>query len=144
MKPGPALEFVVRRSWFGRGMLAALVGLAALSLVLSRVPAFALPLAAAALAAVAWRAYTALAAHDGARVVWLADGTWLLRRGGVERASAQLAGWSRRGPLLVLRLRPQAAGAGTVLLLLPDSLEPDAYRRLRARLLRNEPAPAPA
>ena len=77
------------------------------------------------------------------RVAWREDGTWGVVDAQSVASEAALAGWSRLGHLVGLRLR-LASGRRLSLLLLPDNVDADTRRRLVVRLARSEAAQAAA
>lgn len=77
------------------------------------------------------------------RVAWREDGTWGVADAQSVASEATLAGWSRLGHHVVLRLT-LASGRRLSLLLLPDNVDADTRRRLVVRLARGEAAQAAA
>lgn len=77
--------------------------------------------------------------HEGRRavrrLVWQADGSWLLEDTGRQMHAAQLLPSSYLHPRLVLlNFRLEDSGRRRNVLLLTDSLDPECLRRLRVRL----------
>ena len=136
MRPAERIDFAYRRSGQARVALVALSGIAAVAVLLSGI-GFALQAACLAIAiTLLWRAITVLARGVSSQVVWQPSGGWSLALPGDEPRAATLAAWSRRGPLLVLRLSWSAVRGGVDLVLLPDNLDRDTRRRLLVRLRR--------
>jgi toxin CptA len=63
-----------------------------------------------------------------------ADGSWILETGQVEARPATLAADSLVTPQLTVLVFRLADGRRRSLLLLPDNIDPDSFRRLRVRL----------
>ncbi|MGQ0595485.1 MAG: protein YgfX [Gammaproteobacteria bacterium] len=62
------------------------------------------------------------------------DGSWTVRAGPAEPVSATLANDSVVTPYLTVLLFKLADGRRRSLLVLPDNIEPETFRRLRVRL----------
>jgi hypothetical protein len=134
----PPIELEVRRSRRLAGFLFVSHALALGAAAYAHLP----PIAAAAVAAtvltsfiLSFRRHCELRGRRAVRrVVWTADGRWLVTDGeGAEHESALVPTPTVTPELVILRLR----GADSVVrtaLLLADSADPDQLRRLRARL----------
>ncbi|MEW5893749.1 MAG: protein YgfX [Pseudomonadota bacterium] len=121
-----------------RGILLALHGLAGLSLLLAQL---AWTWQAPGLVLVALSAVRALRPAAPITLRGLADGSLLIKEAGDWQAAELQAGSLVHPGLCVLRLR--VADKTRTLLILPDSLEPAALRRLRVWLRWRAAWPAP-
>ena len=139
MKSGPAIafEFVPSRNLEYALLLVMLLALAAS--LMSAAPGLDVVrgLVVAGAVVAIWR-HRAVGRR---RVAWRDDGTWGVADAQSVASGATLAGWSRIGHGVVLRLRLDD-GRRLTLWLLPDNVGADARRRLVVRLVRGVAAQA--
>ena len=143
MKSAPAIAFdYVPSRWLQLALLA-IIGLAGVSIAVCAAP---MPVRGALIllaVAVGLRAFQRLAT-PWRRIAWHADETWSLGDAHGAQVLAQLAAYSRRGGMLILRLVPDV-GKRFEAVLLPDNLDRELFRSLCVRLARGAtPTPSPA
>ena len=135
MRSAPTIAFEYHPSRALAAMIVALTALAAASIAMSGMP---WPWMPASMIATTVYGAAALRRHARPRIcalAWQGDGDvslTLAERGAMETGQGSLADARVLGPLIMLSLRwPKGRAA---LWLLPDNLDADTRRRLRARL----------
>lgn len=131
LRPRPSLQLL--------GLLAGLHLLAMVSVIsaLPRWEVVSLVLAGGAISG--WYAYQHQVLRRGAgmirRVVWQADGRWILENNRRQVFEARLQPYSfLHARLVILNFIAVRGGASSTLVLLPDSLDFQTFRQLRQRL----------